>query len=126
MVELRSNFCHVMSFYSFQVSFEEIYYTFAKKLDKIFRTTLKEKTFAIVGKRLEHWRVERLCVFIVKRFYMLQAFREQKFKEWIQCLRKNVVDRLFVATNQSTNDPRVHTMRLNTIHLSLIRDPIVY
>ena len=43
-----------MCFYVLQVSFEQIYFAFAEKLEKVFRTRLKERTFAFVGKRLEH------------------------------------------------------------------------
>ena len=38
-----------MSFYALQVSFEQIYYAFAKKQDKLFWTRRKEKTFVCVG-----------------------------------------------------------------------------
>ena len=52
-----------MSFYALQVSFEQIYYAFAKKPDELFWARLKEKFFAIVGKRLEHLESrEILCV----------------------------------------------------------------
>ena len=56
-------FCHVMSLYALQVSSEQIYYAFAKKPDKLFWARLKGKTFAFVGKRLEHLESrEILCV----------------------------------------------------------------
>ena len=47
-------------------------------------------------------------------------------REWIRCLYKIVIDRLFVATSQSTNDRRLETLRLDTNQLVLIRDPIVH
>ena len=47
------NFCHLMSFYVLQVSFEKNYSKFAEEPDKLFRTRLQEKTFAFVGKGLE-------------------------------------------------------------------------
>ena len=43
-----------MSFYALQVSYEQIYYAFGKKQDKLFWARLKEKLFAIVGKLFDH------------------------------------------------------------------------
>ena len=43
-----------MSFYALQVSFEQIYYAFAKKPAKLFLARLNEEIFAFVGKGLEH------------------------------------------------------------------------
>ena len=43
-----------MSFRAFQVSFEKKFFTFAEETDKLFWRIKKEKTFAFVGKRLEH------------------------------------------------------------------------
>ena len=39
-----------MSIFGFQVSFEQIYYSFTKKPDKIFWTNIKEMIFAIARK----------------------------------------------------------------------------
>ena len=43
-----------MSFYDLQVSFEQIDYAFAKKLDKHFWARQKEETFIFVGKWLDN------------------------------------------------------------------------
>ena len=43
-----------MSFDALRVSFEKDYYTLAQEADKVFWAKLKEKTFAFVGKGLEH------------------------------------------------------------------------
>ena len=52
-----------MSFHALQVSFEQIYYAFAKKPDKLFWARLKEKIFAFMGKWLERLESrEILCV----------------------------------------------------------------
>ena len=52
-----------MSFYGLQVSFEQVYYAFAKKPDKLFWARLKKVTFAVAGKRLVHLESrEILCV----------------------------------------------------------------
>ena len=47
-------------------------------------------------------------------------------REWIRCLYNNVIHRLFEATSQSINDPRVQTLRLDTKQLALIRDATVH
>ena len=59
----RSKFLPRDVFYALQVSFEQIQYAFAKKFDKLFRTTLKEMTFALVGKRLELLESRRILCF---------------------------------------------------------------
>ena len=60
------------SFYVLQVSFEQIYYAFAKKPDKLFWARLKEEIFAFVGKWLEHMENREFCVFIVQKFWLFQ------------------------------------------------------
>ena len=112
-----------MSFYALQVSFEQIYYAFAKKPDKLFRARLKEKTFAFVGKWLEHMESrETLCVHRPK-FSVGPGYKI--LSEWIRCLYNNVIDRLCVVTNQSTNDQREQTLHLDTSQLVLNQDPTV-
>ena len=41
-----------MSFYALQFSFEQNFYKIAEEPDKLYWAKLKEKTAAIVGKRL--------------------------------------------------------------------------
>ena len=43
-----------MSSCGLQVPFEQIYYAFAQKTDKLFKTRLKEVAFVFAEKRLEH------------------------------------------------------------------------
>ena len=57
-----------MSFLALQDSLEQIYYPFAKKPDKLFWASLKEKTFALSENDWNTWRVERFCVVIVQNF----------------------------------------------------------
>ena len=63
-----------MSFYALQISLEESFYAFPKKPDKHFRTTLKERTFALVGKKLEHLQSKDILYVQV-----LQVFKDIKF-----------------------------------------------
>ena len=96
-----------MSFYALHVSSEQIYYAFAKKPDKLFWARLKEKTFAFVGKRLEHMESkEILCVPCPKILSFSAVPGYKILRKRIRCLYNNVIDRLCVATNQSTNDQR--------------------
>ena len=44
----------MMYFYALRVSFEKIYYTIPEEPDKLFWARLNEKSFAYMGKRLEH------------------------------------------------------------------------
>ena len=53
-----------MSFNDLQVSFEQIYYTLAKKPDKLFLDKTEDSGFCICGKAI--WKVERFCVIIVQ------------------------------------------------------------
>ena len=56
-------FCQVTSFNALQVSFEQIYYAFAERPDKLFWARLKKLAVAFAGKRLEHLEsTETLCV----------------------------------------------------------------
>ena len=57
-----------MSYYALRVSFEKVYYTIAEEPDRFFWARLKEKTFAFVGKWLEHLEIRVICVFIAKTF----------------------------------------------------------
>ena len=72
-------FYHVMSFYALPVSFEQIYYAFAKNPEKLFWARLKEKSFAFVGKCLEH--LESREIFCVHRPKLLavSVVRDIKF-----------------------------------------------
>ena len=83
-------------------------------------------TFAIAGKRLEHLESgEILCVHCPKS---LDASNVREYKiltEQIHCLCNNVIYRLSVATNQSTNNQRQQTLHLDTSQLALNVDPTV-
>ena len=116
-----------MSFYALQVLFELIVYAIEKKPVKLFWTTLMEMSFALVGKRLEHLESgEILCLHRPKISFASSVHGKNFLKEWIQSLCSNVVDHLFVATSQSTNDRRSQTMNLKPNHLALSRDPSVH
>ena len=123
---LVSKFYHVMSFYALQVCFEQIYYAFAKKPDKLFWARLKKVTFAFAGKQLEHLEsIGILCVHRAKFFNALNVRRYKNLTEQIQCFCNNVTYRLSAATNQSTNDQREQRLHLNTSQLALNQDPTV-
>ena len=83
-------------------------------------------TFAFAGKRLEHLESrEILCVHRPKSLNALNV-REYKIStEQIHCLCDNVIYRLSVATNQSTNDQREQTLHLDTSQLAVNQDPTV-
>ena len=70
------------------------------------------------------WRVEKFCVFIVQSFWLFQP-GYKIFREWIRCFYNNVIDRLCVVTNQSTNDQREQKLHLDTSQLVLSQDPTV-
>ena len=110
-----------MSFYALQVFFEQIYYAFAKKPDKLFWARLKAKTFAFVGKSLEHLQSrEILCVHRSEVLTVSAGPVYKCLREWIQCLYNNVIDRLCVATSQSIYDRREQMLRLDTSQLTVI------
>ena len=67
-----------MSFYGLQVSFEQIYYAFAKKPDKLFWARLKKVTFAFAGKRLEHLESREILCFHRPKF--LNALNVRGYK----------------------------------------------
>ena len=115
-----------MSFYALQVSFEQIYYAFAKKPDKLFRARVEEKTFAFVGKRLEHLESREILCVHRPNFLAVSAGPGYKIlRECIWCFYNNVTDCLCVATNQSTNDQKEQTLHLDTSQLILNLDPTV-
>ena len=97
------------------------------KLDKLFWARLKEKTFAFVGKGLEHLeKREILCVHRRKFLTVSAGPGYKSLREWIRCLYNNVIDRLCVATSQSINDRGEQMLRLDTSQPNLIRVPIVH
>ena len=122
------NFCHLMSFYALQIFFEMINCTFAKEFDKTFWVRLKEINFCFCGKKdWNTWRVERFVCSSSKRFdYSSRSEILKILRACIRCLYNNVIDRLFVATSESTNDRRVQTLRLDTNQLFLIWNPTVH
>ena len=72
------------------------------------------------------WGVERFCAFIFQIFWLFQPVREiRTLTEFNRCLYKNVIDRLCVATNRTTNDQREHTLQLDTSQLVLNQNPTV-
>ena len=116
-----------MSLYALRVSFEQIYYAFAKKPDKPFWGRLKEKTFAIVGKRLEHLESrEILCVHRPKFLNVSVVPGYKILREWSRCLYNNVIDRLCVVTNRSTIDQKVQTLHPDTSQRKLSQAPTVH
>ena len=120
-------FCHLMSFYAFQVSFEKMYYTFAEEPDKLFRRMLKEKTFASVGKCCEHLeRRESLCLHCPRVLIIPDVSGLKNLRELIRCLYSNVINRLFVAISQIKNNSREQILRLGTSQVALIRAPVVH
>ena len=109
-----------MSFYALKVSFEQIFYAFAKEPDKLFWARLKEKTFAFAGKWLEHLESRKiLCVHPPKILTVSVGPGYKILREWIRCLYNNVIDRLCVVTIQSTIDQREQTLHLDTSQLVL-------
>ena len=115
-----------MAFYALHLSFEQIYYAFAKKPDKPFWARLKEKIFASVGKLLEHLEKREILTVHRPKFLTISAGPGYKIlREWIRCLYNNVTDRLCVATNQSTNDQMEQTLHVDTSQLVLNQDPTV-
>ena len=97
-----------------------------KKPDKLFWARLKEKFFAFGGKRLEHMESrEILCVHRSQYLTVSAGPGYKILSECIRCLYNNVIDRLCVATNQSTNDQREQTLHLDTSQLVLKQVPTV-
>ena len=77
---------------------------------------------------LHLWELESREILCVHRPKFLTASAGPRYKtsrEWIRCLNNNIIDRLCVATNQSTNDRREQTLRLDTSQLVLNQDPTV-
>ena len=71
------------------------------------------------------WRVERFCVHRPKILTFSVGPGYKILREWIQCLYNNVIGRLCMVTNQSTNDQREQTLHFNTSQLVLNQDPTV-
>ena len=115
-----------MSFYAWQVSFGQICFAFARKPDKLFWASLKEKTFAFVGEGLEHLESrEILCALCPKVLTVSVGPGDEILREWIQCLYNKVIDRLCVAIDQSTIDQREQRLHLDTSQLFLNQDTTV-
>ena len=120
------NFTTWCLFYALQVSFEQIYYAFAMKPDELFWARLKEKTFAFVGKGLEHLESREIfCVHRPKFLTLSAGPVYETSRERIRCSYNNVIDRLIEVTNQSTNDQREQTLHVETSQLVLNQDPNV-
>ena len=118
---------NVVSFYAVQVSFKKIFYICAQEPDEMFWARLKEKTFAFVGKRLEHLESrEILCVQCPKFLIVSAVPGFETLRKWILCLYNNVIICLYAATSQSINDRRELKLRLYTKQLALIRVLIVH
>ena len=115
-----------MSFYALQVNSEQIFYAFPKKLDELFWARMKEKTFAFVGKWLEHLESREILFVHRPTFLTVSAGPGIKTsREWIRCLYNNVINCLSVTTKQSTNDEREQTLHLDTSQLVPNQDPTV-
>ena len=72
-----------MSFYPLQVSFEKIYYVFREKLDTLFGTRLKEKTFSIAGNSLEQCESREILCFKNPKIHVFSAGQRYKtLNEW--------------------------------------------
>ena len=50
----------------------------------------------------------------------------KNLREWVQCLYKNLIDHLCVATSQTVNDRREQMLRVEASQVALIRVPIVH
>ena len=72
-------FCHVMSFYVLQVSFENIYYRIAEVIENLFWTWLIENFFASQDNDWITWRVGRVFGFLVRKSKLFQPVRAIKF-----------------------------------------------
>ena len=115
-----------MSFYALQLSFEKIYYTFAEEPDELFWARLQEKNFAFVGKCLKNMESrENLCVHRPQTMTVSVGPGYKSLKEWVRCLYNNIIDRMFVATSQSTIDQKEQTLHLDTSQLVLNQAPTV-
>ena len=115
-----------MFFYALQFCFEKSYLTFAQEPDKFFWARLKEKTFAFVGKWLEHLGNRgTLCVHRPKIFIFSNGPGYETLMEWIPFLNAKLIDRLFLATSQSIKERRDQILRLDNSRLAVVRFPIV-
>ena len=115
-----------MSFYALQLSFEQTYHAFAKKPDKLFWATLKEKIFAIVGKGLEHLESKEIYCAHRPNFLSVSAGTGEKKIEGLDPVLVHYGNRSSVrGANQLTNDQREQTLHLDTTQLVLNQDPTV-
>ena len=97
-----------------------------KKPDEFFLAGLKKVTFAFAGKELEHLESKKIsCVHRPTSLIALNVREYKILTEQIHCLCNNVIFRLSMATNHSTNDQREQTLQLNTSQKVLNQDPIV-
>ena len=88
---------------------------------------MKEKTFASVGKLLEHLESREILCVHRPNFSTVSAGPGYKvLRDSIRSLYNNVIDRLCVATSQSKNYRREQMLRLDSNQLALIRVPIVH
>ena len=102
-----SKLYHAMSFYDLQVSFQQIYYAFAQKPDKLFWAGLKKVTFAFAGKQLEHLESRGiLCVHRPKTVYALNVREYKILMEQFHRLCNNVIYRLSAVNQQMTKRNR--------------------
>ena len=67
----------MLKFYALQVFLDQIHY--AEEPDKLFWGKLEGKTYAIVEKCLEHWKVVTFWVLFANRLYLIQPVRELNF-----------------------------------------------
>ena len=115
----------MMSFLAFQVRLRRFSVLSQKNLEDLFRTRLKEKSFAFVRKLLEHIDSNEIsCVHRLRFLTVLTGPGYKTLSERIRCLYNIVVDRLFVAASQPINDHSEHLLCLDTSQLGAIRVPI--
>ena len=96
-----------------------------EKTRQILLDNTKGKDSSTFGEKKEHMESrEILCVHLPNTLNASSVQGPKILKEWIQFLWSNVVDLLFVAKHQSTNDLKLQTLGLD--QLALIREPTVF
>ena len=104
----------------------DVFYWLASIFWADLRCIHRKKRINSFGQRLEH--LERREIFWGHRLKFLKSLNDLQYKIWteqIHCLRNNVTDCLFVATNQSTTDQSEQTLHLDTSQLLPNQDPTV-
>ena len=109
-----------------QISFEQIYWAFAVKPDKLFWTEQKKMNLVFLGKNFEHLELrEKLCVQSSKVSNFSAGRGYTIIRERIRWFYSNVINCLFVPRNQPKNYHLEEILHLHTSQKSLIRVPIL-